>query len=115
MILLPKNVAITSFCRNFAKQNDETAIFCNLQLTTSEDSKAYHQLDRMDFSQSVRSGYAGCSNPYGAARTGQQGVEACWREVRHYCQGGTYRPGVDRKSTRLNSSHIATSRMPSSA
>ena len=26
-----------------------------------------------------------------------------------------YREGIDRKSTRLNSSHIATSRMPSSA
>ena len=44
------------------------------------------------------------------------GISALYCRQRQYGTGGSHRkPGIDRKSTRLNSSHRSLSRMPSSA
>ena len=37
------------------------------------------------------------------------------KDIQFHAKADAHRAGIDRKSTRLNSSHIATSRMPSSA
>ena len=51
----------------------------------------------------------------GKANSGMGEVERRRRLLAHFIAAGYVRAEPDRKSTRLNSSHVALSRMPSSA
>ena len=56
------------------------------------------------------------TNEYGLSRGSERAAAFDLRADKDYHFGGSYRDWeTDRKSTRLNSSHITRSRMPSSA